>query len=226
MSTALIVCAHGTDNVAGQRVLHSIAAQVSMVRPDLTVADAYVDVQEPSLTEAVESLAQQHDSVVVVPTLLSSGYHTEVDISAAVHDRPNVRAAGSLGPHELLAQVLRDRLVGVGATPADAVVLAVAGSSRAAGAADAEAMAEQLVRAWSGPVTLGYLAAREPSVDDAVRMARATGRRVVIASYLIGPGFFHDKLLHASADMVTQPLGDDPRLAELVLRRFATAHSR
>lgn len=219
VSTALVVCAHGTDDPDGQQVVRSLTEQVARSRPDLTVRDAYVDVQSPSLPEVVNELVAQHDSVVVVPVLLSSGFHTEVDVAqAAEHDR--VSAAGALGPHELLAEVLVDRLRDAGAHPVDEVVLAVAGSSRAAGAADAERMCALLQDAWRGRVRLGYLAAREPSVVDAIASARGTGKRVAVASYLLGPGFFQHRLRRSGADVVADPLGDDPRLADLVLRRF------
>lgn len=223
MTRALVVCAHGTDNPQGQAVVRSIVAQVARRRPDLTVREAYVDVQQPELPQVVNELAAHHDAVVVVPLLLSSGFHTEVDVAQAVAAHPHAHAAPALGPHELLAQVLVDRLVGAGATLDAPVVLAVAGSSRAAGATDAERMRELLAERWAGTVALGYLAARQPSVADAVRVVAAENGgdpgAVVVASYLMGPGFFHDRLTGLGA-RVSAPLGDDPRLAELVLRRF------
>lgn len=223
MTRALVVCAHGTDNPQGQAVVRSIVAQVARRRPDLTVREAYVDVQQPELPHVVNELAAHHDSVVVVPLLLSSGFHTEVDVAQAVAAHPHAHAAPALGPHALLAQVLVDRLVDAGATLDASVVLAVAGSSRAAGATDAERMRELLAERWAGTVALGYLSARQPSVDDAVRVVAAEHGgdpgAVVVASYLMGPGFFHDRLTGLGA-RVSAPLGDDPRLAELVLRRF------
>ena len=223
MTRALVVCAHGTDNPQGQAVVRSIVAQVARRRPDLTVREAYVDVQQPELPQVVNDLAAQHDSGVVVPLLLSSGFHTEVDVAQAVAAHPHAHAAPALGPHALLAQVLVDRLVDAGATLNAPVELAVAGSSRAAGATDAERMRDLLAERWAGTVALGYLAARQPSVDDAVRVVAAEHGgdpgAVVVASYLRGSGFFHDRLTGLGA-RVSAPLGDDPRLAELVLRRF------
>lgn len=224
---ALVVCAHGTDNAAGQQVVRSIVAQVAALRPDLAVREAYVDVQSPRLPEVVNGLAAQHDSVTIVPVLLSSGFHTEVDVAAACAAHPNARSAPALGPHPVLAQVLGERLEQAGAGSHDPVVLAVAGSSRDAGARDAELMRRQLAQVRPGPVTLAYLSAREPSVPDAVASTRAAhpGARVAVATYLIGPGFFHDRLLAAGADLVADPLGDDPRLARLVLARFEAVDS-
>ncbi|MBD2759301.1 sirohydrochlorin chelatase [Yimella sp. cx-573] len=223
MTTALVVCAHGTDNPAGQDVVRSITEQVRRRLPSITVRDAYVDVQIPALPDVVNELVAQHDSVVIVPLLLSSGFHTEVDVADVVAAHAHVVAAPALGPHELLGDVLVDRLHEAGAEAGDPVVLAVAGSSRPSGAADAEVMLDLLRRRWGGPVSLGYLAAREPSVSDAVTAARTDRQQVAVASYLIGPGFFHDRLQRVVDVLVSEPLGDDARLAELVLLRFAEA---
>jgi hypothetical protein len=49
------------------------------------------------------------------------------------------------------------------------------------------------------------------------------GGRVVIASYLLAPGFFHDQLGKAGADVVTEPLLPSPVLAEIALDRYDAA---
>ncbi|WP_369824452.1 hypothetical protein [Cellulosimicrobium sp. CUA-896] len=85
-------------------------------------------------------------------------------------------------------------------------------------------------------MSVGYGAMATPSVPDAVAAARAglgasagrpdagdAGPRVVVAAYLLAPGFFHDRLLEAGADLVTAPLAPDPRLTAIVLDRYADA---
>jgi hypothetical protein len=49
------------------------------------------------------------------------------------------------------------------------------------------------------------------------------GGRVVIASYLLAPGFFHDQLAKAGADLVTAPLLPSPVLAGIALERYDAA---
>jgi len=74
------------------------------------------------------------------------------------------------------------------------------------------------------PVTVGYGAGSTPRVPDAVAAARATGPgRVVIASYLLAPGYFHDRVLEAGADVVSAPLAPDDRIVAIVLDRYAAA---
>ncbi len=221
MTDALIVCAHGTDDPDGQQVVRDITAQVARLLPAVHVTDAYVDVQRPELPDVVNDLAAQHDSVTVVPLLLSYGFHVEVDVARAVERHANARSTGQLGPHPVLAGVLADRLREAGTAADGPVVLAVAGSSRPAARDDAEAMRELLAQRWAGPVELGYLAAAQPSVAEAV----ATVPGAYVASYLIGPGFFQRKLERdaTGAVGVTAPLGADPRLADLVVQNYLGA---
>ena len=44
-----------------------------------------------------------------------------------------------------------------------------------------------------------------------------------MASYLLAPGYFHDRVLEAGADVVTAPLAPDDRLVEIVLDRYDEA---
>ena len=164
---------------------------------------------------------------VVVPLLLSGGYHVHVDIAGAVAAHDSAVAARPLGPDPRLAAVLSDRLVEAGADPRDpltAVVLAAAGSSDPRSVADVEDTADLLQRSWAGPVTTGYGSAAQPPVADAVTAARRGGaERVVVASYLLAPGHFHGKLAEAGADVVTAPLLPDERIAAVLLDRYDAA---
>jgi sirohydrochlorin ferrochelatase len=192
------------------------------MRPGTEVLEAYVDVQEPALPDVVAALPPGRPAVVV-PLLLSAGYHTSVDIRQAVAGRPATCAAEPLGPDERLAGLLQERLAESGAANDDAVVLAAAGSSLTAAAGAVAELAGMLRRLRSGPVTVGFGASARPSVAEAVAAARQESARVVVASYLLAPGFFHDKLAGAGADIVTRPLLPHPVLAQLVLDRYDAA---
>ncbi len=223
--TTLICCSHGTDNLAGRFAIRRLADAVRAARPGLDVRESFVDVQHPQIAEVVDGVVAEGGDAVVVPVLLSTGYHIRVDIGRAVRAHPGrAVAAGALGPDERLALMLVERLVQSGARPDDAVVLAAAGSSSPGAAVDVEAMAEALRREWDGAITVGYCSSAQPTVAEAVAEARTAGaERVAVASYLLAPGFFHDRLASAGADLVTTPLAPDPRLADLVLDRFDAA---
>jgi sirohydrochlorin ferrochelatase len=150
-----------------------------------------------------------------------------VDIAGAVAEADGAVAARPLGPDPRLVAVLHDRLLAAGADPKDpltAVVLAAAGSSDPRSVTDVESTADLLQRSWAGAVTTGYGSAAQPTVADAVAAARRSGaERVVVASYLLAPGHFHDKLAAAGADVVTAPLLPDERIAAVLLDRYDAA---
>jgi sirohydrochlorin ferrochelatase len=222
-----VACAHGTRNPTGRRLIAELALAARTLRPGLRTTAAFVDVQPPTVVDVVQGLADAGTPAVVVPLLLSGGYHVHVDIAGAVAAHDAARAARPLGPDQRLVAVLTDRLVAAGADRGDpntAVVLAAAGSSDARSVADVEGTADLLQRDWAGPVTTGYGSAAQPTVPDAVTAARRAGaEQVVIAAYLLAPGHFHDKLQGAGADRVTAPLLPDDRIAAVLLDRYDAA---
>ena len=227
MSPVLVACAHGTRNPTGRRLIAELALSARVLRPGLTTVAAFVDVQPPTVVDVVAGLSASGQAAVVVPLLLSGGYHVHVDIAGAVDGAEGAAAARPLGPDPRLVAVLRDRLVEAGADardPLTAVVVAAAGSSDPRSVADVEDTADLLQREWAGAVTTGYGSAAQPTVPDAVAAARRGGaERVVVASYLLAPGHFHDKLAGAGADLVTAPLLPDGRIAAVLLDRYDAA---
>jgi sirohydrochlorin ferrochelatase len=223
----LVACAHGTRNPTGRRLIAELALEARRQRPELVTTAAFVDVQPPTVVDVVAQLSAAGRTAVVVPLLLSGGYHVHVDIAGAVAGSDSSVAARPLGPDPRLVEVLRDRLAEAGADPTDpltAVVLAAAGSSDVRAVADVESTADLLQRAWAGAVTTGYGSAAQPTVSDAVAAARRAGaERVVVAAYLLAPGHFHDKLADAGADAVTAPLLPDERIAAVLLDRYDAA---
>lgn len=221
-SPVLVAAAHGTRDPAGRTVIDLLRTAVADRRPDVDVAEAYVDedVQQPGLRSVLAGL----DEAVVVPVLLSAGYHVHVDVPDAIAgvNRPGVRATRPLGPDPVLAEVLADRLAEAGVGD-HAVVLAAAGSSDPRAATDVEQMARLLAARLGRPVTAAYATASRPSVSESVADLRAAGKSVAIASYLLAPGGFHDRLRTVGAQVVAAPLLPDARLAELVLRRYDEA---
>jgi sirohydrochlorin ferrochelatase len=223
----LVACAHGTRNPTGRRLIAELAIAARVQRPGLVTTAAFVDVQPPTVVDVVAGLAADGRQAVVVPLLLSGGYHVHVDIAGAVAGARGAVAARPLGPDPRLVEVLHDRLVQAGADPRDpltAVVLAAAGSSDVRAVADVADTADLLRRSWAGPVTAGYGSAAQPPVPDAVLAARRDGaQKVVVAAYLLAPGHFHDKLAGAGADAVTAPLLPDDRIAAVLLDRYDAA---
>ena len=218
--TDLVAVAHGTADPAGIRVVHDLVREMAAQRPDLPISLGFVDLLTPALPSLVRRITSDTDDAVVVPLLLSAGYHVYVDVAAEARRYPGrVRAAGALGPDPVLAEILADRLGDLNRI--DHVVLAAAGSSDPRALLDCEETAALLGRRIDRPVTVGYLSGagdRLPAV-----LARTPGR-VAVANYLLAPGFFNSLVhRHARGHRTADPLGADPRLATLALQRHAAA---
>lgn len=223
----LVLCAHGTRSAAGQATYSALADAVRAAVPGVRVESAFVDILEPDVGQLVDRLDSAGERIVVVPLLLSYGFHVGVDIADAVAGRPGAAAAAHLGPSDLLTDVLAERLAALDVGPG-IVVLAAAGSSDPAAIDDTTAAAGLLRERIGVDVIVGYGASAKPTVAEAVERAR--GQRtgpVVVASYLLAAGYFHGLLAQAGADAVTAPLcfpSDIPAaIVELVLARYTAA---
>ncbi|MEV6413234.1 CbiX/SirB N-terminal domain-containing protein [Kribbella sp. NPDC051718] len=127
-----------------------------------------------------------------------------------------------MGPDPLLADVLVDRLLAcVELESMDRVVLAAAGSSDRRALLDCSATAALLAERIDRPVEVGYVSGAGERLGSV--LTRSTGR-VAVATYLLAPGFFADRVRRIAADHpVSAPLGADPRIAALALHRYAAA---
>ena len=86
---------------------------------------------------------------------------------------------------------------------------------------DARAQAALLAAHVGAPVRAAFASAGQPAVDEAVAALTArAGGPVAVASYLLAPGVFHDRLRASGAAWVSAPLGDHPAVAGLIVERF------
>lgn len=222
----LVACAHGTREPRARRAMGLLVAALAATRPGLGVRAAFIDVQPPGVPEAVASVLRGRQRAVVVPLLLSGGYHVHVDIAQAMAGT-SARGSAALGPDERLTALLADRLRQVGANADDAILLAAAGSSDPRANSDVETVRRQLSRHLNAAVDVAYGAKATPAVPDAVAWLRRerARQRVVVAAYLLAPGHFHNQLRGSGADLVSAPLCAaqgpvDPRLVQVVLDRY------
>lgn len=224
--TTLITCSHGTHSPEGRAAITALTDHVRALLPGVRIESAFVDVEQPEIAEVVARCVVD-DDVVVVPLLLSTGYHTEHDIAHAIGAYPGrAVATRTLGPHELLVDLLVSRLIDQDFERGDPIVLAAAGSSDAAAATDVSAMAAMLSERLLSPVHVGYAAGTGPRIDEAIEAARAAsapGQAVTVASYVLAPGYFANVIAKAGGDRVTAPLAPDIRVAQIVADRYASA---
>ncbi|MFD1214364.1 sirohydrochlorin chelatase, partial [Arthrobacter sp. GCM10027362] len=228
-ATALVAASHGTSSPAGQAALAALVRAVARRRPDLNVIESFVDVQQPDVPTVLAGLRER---TRVVPLLLSAGYHVHVDLAEAAGQQHGTTVSGALGPDGRLVRVLARRLEQAGLRRGDRVVLACAGSTDRRAVADCEQTSRMLGEYLGRPVSAGYISAARPALKDAVAAereringTRAGGARVVVATYLLAPGFFASLAADCGADVVAEPLlvaGEEPPadLVDLVLDRF------
>ena len=235
----LVAVAHGSRD---PRAAATVNALLDLVRAraavgGLDVRAAFLDHCAPSLPQVLGSVTDVINAAgcVVVPLLLTAAYHSKTDIPAQIasaRPRPDVRCADTLGPHPLLLAALERRLAEAGAAVVDraatSVVLAAAGSSDHSANATIAALAARWQRSggWRAVVP-AYASAAAPSPARAVQALRAGGGPVVVATYLLAPGYFADKIrreaTEAGASVVSDALGAAPEVADVVLDRYAAA---
>ncbi|KAA6223537.1 hypothetical protein CP973_17845 [Streptomyces albofaciens JCM 4342] len=231
----LIAAAHGSREARAQRETDRLLTEIRALRPELRVESAFFDIHGPTVDEAVAAL--RGAPAIVVPLLLGAGFHFTVDLPALLGP---ARAAKPLAPHLLLTEALAYRLQEAEARagfPADAVVLAAAGSRRPGGNDGCYAVARQLGTALRArrrapvPVRPALLCAgreEDRSLARTARDLRAEGRtRIAVVPYLMAPGRFSDHLAaeaeRAGCVCTARPLGSQVAMARLVLARFDEA---
>ncbi|MGW3141114.1 sirohydrochlorin chelatase [Streptomyces sp. NPDC001139] len=228
---ALVVVAHGSRDPRALSTVRALLERVRERRPGLPVHLGHIELNEPLLPDTLAGLGGRE--AVLVPLLLSRGYHIKRDIPemAAASDA-HARVAGALGPHPLLVDALYARLVEAGwrtrtdeeTRRASAVVLAAAGSRDPESRVDTGRTADMLAERLGVPVVPAYATTSAPTVPDAIRALAARGRhRVAVASYFTAPGRFATECAEAAPWIASAPLGTHPAMAELLLHRYDNA---
>ncbi|MFJ4780581.1 sirohydrochlorin chelatase [Streptomyces sp. NPDC088762] len=224
MQPTLVAVAHGSRDPRAAHTARALLDVVRELRPRLPVRLGHIELSEPPLDEVLRELRGE---AVLVPLLLGRGYHVKRDLpaSAARAAHLHTTVAAPLGPHPLLVEALRERLVEAGWSAGSAVVLAAAGSRDPESAVDTRRTADLLSERLGGvPVVPAYASAAAPTVPDAVRALTARGHhRVAVASYFTAPGRFAAQCAAAAPGPAAAPLGCHPALARLLLHRYDQA---
>jgi sirohydrochlorin ferrochelatase len=240
----LVAVAHGS---ADPRAAAAVGELVPLVArraserglrvPELRVA--YLGHAAPSVPQVMGTFGPDVP-VTVLPLLLTAAYHSKTDIPRVLaRTGRRVTYGEPLGPHPLLLRALERRLPEVEDPAEVGVVLAAAGSSDP----DANATIARLAARWQAGT--GWFAVRPayaspaggqgnaavPDPATAVTgLLRAGAHRVVVASYLLAPGLFADRIrdasLAAGAATVSPALGASPELADVILDRYQEAVTR
>jgi sirohydrochlorin ferrochelatase len=251
LERALVAVAHGSADPRAAAAIGELiplvarrAASRGLSVPDLRVA--YLGHAAPSVPRVMRTFGP-HTQVTVLPLLLTAAYHSKTDIPRVLAQagtaRLNVTYGAPLGPHPLLLRALERRLPETAfEKPAETgVVLAAAGSSDPGANATIAGLAAQWQAAggWfavrpacASPAAAGGQGGTvSPAPAQVVtELLRGGARRVVVASYLLAPGLFADRIrdtsLAAGAAAVSPALGAVPEVADIVLDRYQEAVMR
>jgi len=219
----LVAVAHGSADPRASATIAELAAVARQRSPGLDLRTAFLGHAAPSLPQVLGTIEADRE-VTVLPLLLTAAYHSKADIPRVLARTPLPRVSygATLGPHPLLLDALDRRLAeadpGAYRDPArTAVVLA------------------QMAARWQArtgwlAVRPAYASAAEPSPAAAVAdLLRDGAPRVVVATYLLAPGFFADRIRHTAlaggAAAVSPSLGACAEVADVMLDRFTQARS-
>ncbi|MGJ0120706.1 sirohydrochlorin chelatase [Williamsia sp. MIQD14] len=237
MTDALVLAAHGSRDPRFAITARAVTDAVAAALPGTGVHLAFLDLDEPSVTEMVAAVAGPH--VVVVPLLFSNAFHAGVDLPAALdverRRRPGVRftQAPPLGADPRLLGALVDRLDATGLRPDDGVVVCAVGSRDRDADAQFHAVAVDLADhvACRGvePLFATRLGPDARHLRDAVdRLTTRGARRIVVSPYFLSAGTLTDRVETALADLPVDvvfaaAIGAHPGLIDIICDRYHAA---
>jgi cobalt transport protein ATP-binding subunit len=245
---ALLVVGHGTRDADGLAEFHELAALVrDAAGPDLPIETGFIELAEPLVDEAVDTLVVNAEPtrVVSVPLVLLAAGHLKNDGPATL-TRARARHPGvqftmgrDLGIDPAVLAVVEDRIRA--ALPPDhdpettGVALVGRGSSDPDACGDLYKVARLLADGRGlGMVEPAFAGVAQPDLPAALeRLRRLGAQTIVVAPFLLFTGVLVPRLYarastwaaeHPDVDVrAAAHLGPDRRLAKLVLERYREA---
>jgi len=236
---ALVLLATGSTDDRVAQVIHTLRKRMQELRPSLNVQLAFLNHCSPTCSQVLASL-KSHDvhEAVFVPLDITRAHRASEEAQALIDSLrsqyPNlaIRLARPLGPAaELLTVVdlrLRQALSASHASELDGLVLSIPNN----GDPRDNALIHRRVRQWKAhhklPVQLAFADGTGLGVAAGVAALRSQGRRsIAVGSFFLDADHVYiaqaNQALQAGAITVSAPLGDDPRLLDLVMVRYSVA---
>jgi sirohydrochlorin ferrochelatase len=206
-ASPLILAGHGSRDPRSAEVLSALADQVRRLLAEVSVDIGFLDHALPRLRRVATP-----DSVVV-PVLLTSGYHVRRDIPAQLPT--GARVTAPVGTDRRIAALLARRVRAAGWDGTGTVTLAASGSADPHAIADVQLMAGRLGELLGTRVDAAFVGAGPARLADSVAPT--------VVSYLLAPGRFAEMVADHPAELVIGPIGPDPMLAEIIADRYLSA---
>ncbi len=242
--TDLLLIGHGSRAPAAAKEFGELIDLVAGRLDGPRVAGGFLELAEPAIDDALDSLvADGADDVVAVPYVLFGAGHLKDDGPAVLgrarrrHPGVRFRLGRDLGIHPAVLDVAEQRARAALARLAPggdrAVVVVGRGSTDPDACADLVKFARLLGDGRGlGLVEAAFAAMSRPSVEQALdRCHRLGARRVAVVPLFLFPGVLVDRIGERASTWVggqgagvevavAEPLGPHPRLADLVVERF------
>ncbi|WP_241548788.1 sirohydrochlorin chelatase [Gordonia alkanivorans] len=235
MSPVLVLVAHGSRDPRFGATARRVRDAVAVRLPGVEVVLSYLDLDEPLVGEVLATGSETGDDPVVVPLLLSAGYHHKIDLPAIIAEhRPFAQQTDVIGTRSFTA-ALADRLLEAGLHERDGVILSAVGSSDESADRHVRRRAIELSTYLHRPVEVVFatkLGSGNRAVATAVRRLRAVGaERIALSPYFLSAGLLIERVesaLDALADetLVAGPLGAHPDVVEGICGLYRTAAQR
>lgn len=244
--SSLVIAAHGTRLAEGQQACRALVERVRGMLPGVQVLDSYVELDTPTIEDAVAAgLAADPDRrVVVVPLMIGTGGHVRDDIPEGIAAGREAVADGEvtytahLGPDPRLRSAVRERIAAVLGdwTPAQtSVVFLGRGTSVTEANADHVRLGRVLLEEGGyGDLVTGLIQVASPDLSAALDRAYAHGgRKIVVMPHYLFPGRLQRwaeqqaaawQQSHPDAEVrLSDVIGDCDELAGVVVDRYRAA---
>jgi sirohydrochlorin cobaltochelatase len=248
---AVLLIGHGTRRPAGVAEFHALAGQLRQALPQRTLLAGFLELTEPSLTEALETLRQQgFRRITALPAFLMAAGHIKNDIPVILnvfqseHPGLEITLGADLGVHPKLLQVARERieqaeaLLGADYDRRETVLLVIGRGSSDLDANSSISKIAQIL--WEGMgfgwAATAYTAVAAPLMADALERVHRLGfRQVVVFPYLLFNGCLVERIqatvakygmAHPAMRTAVAPyLNVHPLLIETFIERLSEAET-
>jgi sirohydrochlorin ferrochelatase/(2Fe-2S) ferredoxin len=246
---AVLLAGHGSRRERSNEQVRELAAALEG-RLGLPVDAGFLELAEPSISDAIDGLAASHTRITVVQLSLFAASHVKNDVPLAVEqvraNRPEttIHNGAHLGVHPAIVDLLDDRAaaveedLGVDRTEDDvAVVLCARGSSDPDANSDAAKLARLLYEGREfDAVETAFVSITEPELDERLHdVAKSRPDAVVVLPYMLGDGVltgrvrdgaeaFDEEYPYVDA-AAGDPLGTDSRLLDVLGDRWQEART-
>lgn len=114
MKRAILIVAHGSREIPAQQEFKKLVGKYRKRHPGWKIAHAFLELAEPSIPRALESLAATSNEILVLPLFLFAAKHVRKHIpeilAAFRKTHPKVKLAKPLGADSQLLDILDQRL--------------------------------------------------------------------------------------------------------------------